>query len=77
MGRFNCGCVQWETRNGDMEVHLCMMHAGPLTCPIGKLDNCEHLHVESEEEFWCEHSDLDEEIEEEYCPILAERFMEE
>ena len=59
----------------------------PVTCPIGDREDCKHFHIErghagcisdfnDESEFFCQHPDLDEEIEDEYCPILAEEMEE-
>lgn len=68
MGRAKCGCVEWETRNGDTEFMPCARHAGPTICPIGDREDCKHLHIESEDECWCEHPEHDG-SNEDYCPI--------
>jgi hypothetical protein len=76
MGFAKCGCGQWETPNGDMEEVICDRHAGPTTCYIGDIEDCKYFHIESEDEAWCEHPDLDMDIDREYCPRIVERIME-
>ena len=59
----------------------------PVICPIGDREECKFFkhtgcrgssrYFCDDVEFWCEHPDLDDDIKEEYCPIIVEQAMEE
>jgi len=74
--RQKCGCRMWETKNGDTEEYICPAHSGTATCHIADRE-CKHYKVESEDEAYCNHPDLDQDIVNEYCPIIVEEIIEE
>ena len=53
----------------------------PVTCPIGDRQDCEYFKLAGgcrncdDMEWYCQHPELDEEIVEEYCPIIVENIL--
>jgi ferredoxin-thioredoxin reductase catalytic subunit len=72
-----CGCRLWETKNGDTEEIVCPIHSQrEILCPVGGLDRCKYLHIESQEECWCEHPGVDD-MWEDGCPLNEETWGDE